>query len=341
MPLLASPPPLQFLEQFQAYRTRAFGPLLPESEARVLALVRSSNGHACAVGRKLAACCSTPLIISIDQGAGYFLAEQRCKSRVCPRCSRIRATRLAGRIADLVRRMDSPRFLTLTARSTDAPLADQVKAIRRSFATLRRRPAWKRNVSQGVYTVEITHNAKTGLWHPHLHAIIDGNYWPHRDLLDEWEAVVKDQAGVDIRAVHGITKLARYLASYVAKSCDLGRLGPDELAEWAVETHGLRLAQTFGRLHGHKPQTEETEPLPTALVDIDVNRLAYEASWHNTAAEAILTTLTAPRAQESGLTLPELTLAIDAWSRHPSTRGRSPPRMPAPGLWGDNHQATT
>ncbi len=333
MPALATPKSLPFLLQFTAYRIRAFGPLLHVAEDRIGALIHTGRGRACAIARKLATCCVHPLIISIDSGAGFFLAEQRCKSRVCPRCSRIRANRLAGRITDLVRKMDAPRFLTLTMRSTDGPLADQVKTIRRRFATLRRRPAWTRNVVQGIYTVEITHNAHTRLWHPHLHAIIDGQYWPHRELLRQWEAIVGDQAGVHIRAVHGISKLARYLASYVAKSCDLSKLNPTHLAEWAVETHGLRLAQTFGRLHAHKPQSEPNEPAATCIVDIDVNRLAYEASWHNAAAAAILDTLSTGRDPASGLCPADLALTIDAWSRHPSTRGRSPPKVPEQALW--------
>lgn len=271
--------PYSTVDQRHAYQIRAFGPLLDELQHRITALHRSGSAAAVRVGDKLDRCCTEPAVISVDQGDRYYLAEARCKSRVCPRCSRIRAKSLSTRIAKLVRLMDAPRFLTLTVRSTDADLAHQVKSLRRRFAAMRRRPEWSDRVKGGIYTIEITFNSDTERWHPHLHAIIDGIYFPQAELLETWERIVGDHAGVDIRAVHGIRKLANYLACYVAKSCDLGNLSSDRLPEWAVATHGLRLAQTFGDLHNAKPQTEPAEPVATRVLDIDVNDLAFVASF--------------------------------------------------------------
>lgn len=278
-------------DQWNAYQIRAFGPQLDVLLHRIELLTYSPTAGAAKIAGKLALCCKNPVIITVDEGRRYYLAETRCRSRVCPRCSRFRARQLAVRIAAIVRRMDAPRFLTLTIRSTDRPLAEQVKHLRRRFAAMRRRPEWRQHVRGGVYTIEITHNPKTDRWHPHLHAIIDGIYWPHDALLGLWTAIVRDHAGVDIRAVHGVRKLANYLAAYVAKSCDLSKLATDQLAEWAVETHGLRLAQTFGSLQKCKPQTDDLEPLPTRMVEIDVNDLAYHASCGLRLPEQLLTAL--------------------------------------------------
>lgn len=325
--------PLSYLDQWHAYQIRAFGPLYEAMRTRTLAMLGTGRHHADFLARKIRSCCRHPVIITVDDGLHYYLAEQRCKSRVCPRCSRIRARQLAVKIAAIVRRMDAPRFLTLTMRSTDRPLRDQITHLRRRFAAMRRTESWKRHVGGGVYTIEITFNAETSQWHPHLHAIIDGSFYPHRVILADWETAVGDHAGVDIRAVHGIRKLANYLAAYVAKSCDLTKLDPDRLAEWAVETHGLRLAQTFGSLQNCKPQTDDLEPLPTRMVEIDVNQLAYDASFGHTLAEALLQALEPRRGRRPDQYPAGILHAIHRYNNPPShhrkrPRGRDPNQLP-------------
>lgn len=261
-----------------SYQDRAFGVDAIELWERIRRLRSAPESRAQKIGDKLRNCCRRPQVIVVEDPQRYYLNEQRCKSRVCPRCAKIRARALAQRIKDLIHEMDAPRFLTLTCRSNNDPLADQITQLRRWFGTMRRGSSWKDHVSQGVYTIEITWSQKRRQWHPHLHAIIDGVYYAHQAILDEWESIVGDQAGVDIRAVHGVHKLANYLSTYVAKTCDLAQLPPEKLAEWAVQTHGLRLAQTFGRLQACKPQTEPPEPKATRTVPVDVNLMAQRAA---------------------------------------------------------------
>lgn len=260
-----------------AYQRIAFGQHLAELHNRIEALDASTEPGAAKIAAKLFCCCRQPVIVSYTDPERYRIVESRCKSRVCPRCSRIRAKALSHRISDLIHQMNDPRFLTLTIRSNDKPLSEQVKHLRRRFAAMRRTEAWKKHVHQGVYTIEITYNERRKQWHPHVHAIVDGEFWIQADLLALWEKLVNDQAGVDIRAVHGVRKLANYLACYVAKSCDLSKLAPEQLVEWAIETHGLRLAQTFGGLQACKPQTEAAEPLPIELVELDPRDIAVRA----------------------------------------------------------------
>lgn len=287
----SSTPRIDWRARRVAYRCRAFADHLPELYRRIGALQDAETAATDRIAARLLSCCLHPTIVTIDEGRAYHLTEQRCRSRVCPRCAVFRARALARRITNLVRSMDDARFLTLTIRSTDRPLRDQVKLLRRRFAAMRRSRPWIDHVFGGVYTIEVTRNDLTGQWHPHLHAIIDGDFWRQAQILELWESIVGDHAGVDIRAVRGVRKLANYLACYVAKSCNLDHLTDRQLAEWAIETHALRLAQTFGNMHGAKPQSmsaEELEPLPIRYVQVQVHELAYWASHDNPAAEAIL-----------------------------------------------------
>ncbi len=198
---------------------------------------------------------------------------------------------LAQRIGSLVHTMDSPRFLTLTYRSNPQDLKPQLKFLRRKFAVLRRTPEWKHHVKGGIYTVEITFNSQTSQWHPHIHCIIDGSFWSHSDIVRVWTRVLHDDGGVDIRIVHGIRKIANYLACYISKSCDLDRLPPIRLAEWAVETHALRLCQTFGNLHGTKPSSDQVPISSFKRLSVNVNSIAYKAEQGHVQCEAVLKSL--------------------------------------------------
>lgn len=277
-PELALYPYSERFESNRSYRKYAFGSMIVESEKRIEALRHTKCHPAFKIATKLHTCCKDPLIINLNSGEKYFLAEQRCKSRICPRCAKIRATELSHRVCELVRTMEAPRFVTLTMRSTNENLRDQLRRLRKNFASLRRSELWGYYVQGGIYTVEITFNPATSQWHPHIHMIIDGSYIPHGELLKRWEFVVGDSAGVDIRKVIGVRKIANYLAAYVAKSCDLSHLTPDRLAEWAIETHGLRLAQTFGSLHGIKVVAQEPDEVSYRPLGLDVNWIVTLAS---------------------------------------------------------------
>ncbi|KKM08310.1 hypothetical protein LCGC14_1725160 [marine sediment metagenome] len=279
----------------RSYRKFAFGSMLDESEIRIDALRNTRDEAAWKIAVKISKCCVDPIVVSENSGEKIFLAEQRCKSRICPRCAWMRSRSLANRISELVHDMDSPRFLTLTVRSNDQSLRNQLMHLRRKFASMRRTELWGYHVRGGVYTIEITFNAKTKQWHPHLHAIIDGGYFPHAELLNLWESLVGDQCGVDIRLVVGVRKLANYLAAYVSKSCDLDHFEPEQLAEWAVETHGLRLAQTFGSLHANKVAEEEEETSYYRTINLDVNMIVTFANAGSDEARTLLNHLTGNR----------------------------------------------
>lgn len=275
-----------------SYRRRAFGKLLDVARDRIDLLWSQTDIRCHSIAEKLGKCCRDPQIISMNDGERYYLTESRCRSRLCPRCSKIRASLLAQRIAKLLCYMDCPRFLTLTVRSNDQSLRCQLKHLRKKFACLRKSPAWRHYVAGGIYTIEITWNQSTQQWHPHIHAIIDGKYWPHHDLLEKWSQILHYDGGVDIRLVHGNRKIANYLACYVAKSCDLSQLPPDQLAEWAVETHALRLAQTFGFLHGTHPAQDRVSASTYRILPVNVNTIAKRAELGDKRCEEVLSALT-------------------------------------------------
>lgn len=103
-----------------------------------------------------------------------------CQSRLCPVCAKRKARRTAGR---LVRVLDTvkadhkgeyhPLFLTLTVRNCAArELRATLDLLTKAWAKLRRRRSFARAVRGWFRAIEITYNAVTGEYHPHIHAIL-------------------------------------------------------------------------------------------------------------------------------------------------------------------------
>lgn len=275
------------------YQVRVFGTDIDEWN-RITAACYDARTFRCAkIAMKMSTCCQNPMIYSSDDDNNVRMAERRCRSRCCPRCAKFRANELTSKLIAVCRRMDSRRMITLTLRSVDHPLREQLIELRRCFGRLRRSKAWKSRVTGGVYTVEVTMNNDTGLWHPHLHAIVDGSYFPCMELKASWEKASNGSTIAHIRAVPSATAAARYVSSYVSKTSDAVKFSDTQVAEWAEEVHGLRLASTFGNLHGVKLEDEEDVRVKCRKELQHVNELAEAARDGDDVADSIIRKLQA------------------------------------------------
>lgn len=249
----------------------------------ISALMDSPSEDLCRAGARVRECCRTPLVLVNDAG-DVDVALCHCRHRMCPTCSRLRARDAAHRVTALVKSMNSPRFLTLTLKATEAPLSEQIDRLLSCFRQLRRLKAWTDHVCGGVATIECTFNATTGHWHPHLHVIADGTFFPQPKLKAAWLKVTEDSSIVDVRKVNDAVQAARYVASYMCKHGAVGSWPAERIREYAAGMFGRRMLQTFGRSHGvevdERPKPDrppEVEPLATTR---EIERLA-DAGDHN------------------------------------------------------------
>jgi hypothetical protein len=178
------------------------------------------------------------------------LRADTCHDRFCVPCGQARAyaisTALAARMAPL-----STRFLTLTLRCNQRPLAERLTRLYTCFALLRRREFWQNHVTGGAAFCEVKLGATPGNWHVHLHCIITGDYVTQSKLADEWLAVTGDSYVVDIRAVPDSAARAAYVCKYVSKPCSKDVYdNPDALDEMVTALRGRRLCLTFGVWRG-------------------------------------------------------------------------------------------
>ncbi|MCH8478815.1 MAG: protein rep [Wenzhouxiangella sp.] len=218
----------------------------------------------------MAACCCSPLVQRAPDGQ-IRICPIRCRDRLCPLCCLRRAREVALRFAAAVGAMDAARHLVLTAPAVDAPLAEQLAELRAGMKRLRQSAAWKAHVRGGCYTIEITRNRKTGLWHPHVHVIMDGAFFPHAEARAAWAAALggsplwpdlatTGRVIVHLSAVHHRSRLATYIAKYIAKPAELGRWTAAAICEYARALKGVRMLHTFGSLHGVKLAPPDPNP---------------------------------------------------------------------------------
>ena len=189
---------------------------------------------------------------TVDPPHAYRLGGSSCRDKFCLPCARDRSHTLATNIVKALRTA-RPRFLTLTLRHSDRPLAEQLDRLYRSFAKLRARAAWKSHVIGGCAILEIKWIESSQAWHPHLHCLVHGRYFDQRALKSAWYAVTGDSYITDIRAIPNEETVARYVTKYAGKPFDNTFINRPGLLDEAIEAvRARRLCLTFGTWRGIK-----------------------------------------------------------------------------------------
>lgn len=264
--------------------------------------------------------CGFYAAVWLDEATGFLCRSQaRCKSRLCPTCGRIRAGLLKEQLLEVVKHIDRPRFLTLTLKSTAAPLEVQLRTLRKHFAALRRTKAWAAHVKGGVATIEVTYNAQEDAWHPHVHAIVEGAFWRQAEIANLWEKITKTSRIVDIREVPGQRQIVNYIVKYVAKTQTPVKMPQARFIEWARETHGARLVSAFGRFHGRLPNGDGEEKMTQPVQIGMLEPLAEAAALGDAVARGLYNAvITLPRRPAPGTPADQVEVAA---ARHREITG--------------------
>ncbi len=195
--------------------------------------------------------CGSVVWLQHDNFGNYRLVANGCKNRWCPRCHSSAFARQRRRIKRMIAKTATHtlRFITLTLRHTDAPLAEQLTHLTGSFRRLRQTRIWKSKVDYGAAVIELAYNKSRRQWHPHLHIIASGRFLPQKALSRCWCKATDGSSIVDIRRVKNPSEASKYLAKYMCKNPPVERWPePIERAREIVQaTHGRRLVLNFGR----------------------------------------------------------------------------------------------
>ena len=152
------------------------------------------------------------------------------------------------------------RFLTLTLKHSNTPLKDQIDRLLRSFLVLRRRSEWKQNVRGGAAFLEVKVSDKDGLWHPHLHILIEGRWWDTKEISKAWHAVTGDSTIVDITRPRVIEDVCAYAVGYCTKTVHPSVFhDASRLDEAVASLRGRRMCTTFGTWRGTELEPTESD----------------------------------------------------------------------------------
>jgi hypothetical protein len=242
-------------------------------------------------------------------------------------------------VEDLVDEMATPKHLVLTVKSTDNDLHEQLQDLRTWFTKLRRTKLWTSKVKNGVYTIEVTINERSGLWHPHIHCVFDGDYIPYKTLRREWHEITGGSEIIWIEQVGNAQGIARELCKYIGKPQKAGTWTDEQICSYAKAIKGARMMQSFGK----KPVKPIEDKLPDQAVNdcrwsIGLARVLWLAEMNIEAAYAALP-LIAERFPHLGRyiyqRMPQLEPEGDKAARALRIMaiietGRAPPRATAP-----------
>jgi Replication protein len=187
-----------------------------------------------------------------DDGKAARLRCEKCRDRCCVPCGGDRAATIVENLIQHTEGKDM-RLLTFGLRHSKTPLTNQIDRLYRSFAELRRRVDWLARVKGGAAFLEVKLSKTDGLWHPHLHVLLEGSYFDQKLLSRMWHEVTGDSSIVHITRISDLGHASRYVTKYVTKPLDASVFASDAVLDEAmVAMRGRRLCLTFGSWRGFK-----------------------------------------------------------------------------------------
>lgn len=199
-------------------------------------------------------CCTIKRKIGTEEAR---IVGNYCHDRWCLPCQQARARLLAASVLELMDTDRPHRFITLTLPHDHTPLKHRLKKLYDSFKRMRDMPAWKKANEGGVAFLEVK-IGDDGDWHPHLHIISVGLYFPGETLSRCWEAAVGTRARTHIKFIEPMSKrpeariaVTKYLTTYAASPIDDNVIEQEEkLDEAMTALRGTRCCNAFGSWRG-------------------------------------------------------------------------------------------
>lgn len=228
----------------------------PDEESTIISM------FATRLERLLACRTRATFVRHVTDGSVKVMANT-CKDRWCPVCAKARALRIAGQCRDWLESIDHPKLLTLTIASSDETLGQQIDRMVLSFNRLRKEEPFKTAWRGGIWFFQVTFNTSTEKWHPHIHALIDGNFIRQKTIATAWDRLTGGSRVVDIRTIKDAKAACCYVSRYVSRPSDLEPLPPDRRIEIVQQLKGRRLVNTFGT--AHKAGLLKKEPIDRSV----------------------------------------------------------------------------
>lgn len=180
-----------------------------------------------------------------DTGKVKVIANS-CHLRWCPVCAEVKRMQIKTAVAQWLRTVKKPKFMTFTLKHSKESLSDQIKRLYKAYRLFRQHKFLKKKQRGGVWFFQLKRSEKTHEWHPHLHVVVDMDYINKVEIQDEWLLVTGDSFVVDVRAIKDPGKVVDYVSRYCAKPCNLANFTDADQDTVANSLFGRRLCGRFG-----------------------------------------------------------------------------------------------
>jgi hypothetical protein len=295
----------------QSFRERILDTCWPEYVATARFYTAVDSSHNTFYYSRLCKCRSQAWFTYNADTHEVRTAAKTCRLRWCPMCSKARSNFVQHSIYEHISDRSDVRFATFTLKHSPRPLKAQIDSLYLAFRQLRLRQEFSCYVTGGIWFFQVTRSKSDGLWHPHLHCLFSGDFFPQRSLSRLWADVTGDSTIVDIRSIHKKKDLARYISRYIARPCKLESLDPSQFEELFAAFHGRRLVGKWGTF---------------APLELSPPRIAPGQSWRNLGSWNLIVNMvsTDPRAaaiwtaflDKSPITNPASLAYLDDWIQH-------------------------
>jgi hypothetical protein len=229
-------------------RERTNGEYENAEELYYMATGRESSKHC----KRLNMCGSSAMFLCHKESGMIKVASSACHLRFCPICAKKRANEVTERITQWLEKTENPRLITLTIKHTKKPLREQLDNLIACWRKLYKSEQWKEYVTAGVWVIQITYNRKRCEWHPHLHILTVGKFFPVDILRKVWCRITGGSFVVDIRGLGQAKEAAKYVGRYVGRACNLGDIPKKHWVELYWSLNGKRLFGEFGTGRGEE-----------------------------------------------------------------------------------------
>lgn len=215
---------------------------------QIYAYIHAGGGHD--LTKQYERCRTDAWLVQHEETRELRIASRKCNQRWCPMCQKTKRWVITNSVAEWVGSVKYPKFVTFTLKSMNQTLEFQVQRLYESFVEMRRKKLWRQAVRGGVWFFQLTMNAKTGLWHPHIHVLVDSEYMPKKKLSQLWQQVTCDSWIIDIRKVENAEKAAEYVARYATVPGEILKCTIRQGAAMVIGLKNRRMCGAFGTAKG-------------------------------------------------------------------------------------------
>jgi plasmid rolling circle replication initiator protein Rep len=199
---------------------------------------------------------------------GFVEIGKKCNYRICPYCSKNRAWRAYTQFIDFLKTKriarsiydNGLRHLILTIKN-QKDMAEGIDKLYNYFRKFRRskyaneKIKGEKRLRGGLGIIQIT-RGKDGLYHVHLHFIIDSAFLDMKShkkkggdpkLVREWKRCTGGDGILQVKRVRGYEGALNYVLRYIAGEFE--GLSSEDVALFYKATFGRRLLFTFGSFY--------------------------------------------------------------------------------------------